>query len=121
MTYKSINFTEKLGLIKRQWEPKVVAEMNDVQFMLEKLKGDFVWHSHEDTDEVFMVIKGDLRIDFRDGSVNIAAGEMFVVPKGVKHKPYAEREVSVLILEPRDIALTGHEGREGSADDKAWI
>ncbi|MCF6219658.1 MAG: cupin domain-containing protein [Robiginitomaculum sp.] len=121
MTYTSINFADKFSLIKRQWEPKVIAEMNGTQFLLEKLKGDFVWHSHEDTDEVFIVITGNLRIDFRGGAVNIAPGEMFVVPKGVEHKPYAEHEVCVLILEPRDIAITGHEGKKNFSNVKAWI
>ena len=70
---------------------KVIAEMNDYQFKIVKLEGDFIWHDHKDTDETFIVLDGVLRIDFRDGAVEIAAGEMFVVPKGVEHKPYAER------------------------------
>ena len=81
MGYKPINFRHKFGLFDEQWRPKVVAEMNDYQFKVVKLQGDFVWHDHKDTDETFIVIEGDLRIDFRDGTVQISAGEMFVVPK----------------------------------------
>ena len=78
MNYQAINFGQKFGLFDEQWQPKVVAEMNDYQFKIVKLEGDFVWHDHKDTDETFIVIEGKLRIDFRDGAVNISAGEMFV-------------------------------------------
>lgn len=115
MPYKSINLQEKFGLFNEQWLPKVIAEMNDYQFKLGKLEGDFVWHDHPDTDESFIVIEGSLRIDFRDGSVHLAAGEMFVVPKGVEHKPYAEREVKLLLIEPRGMLNTGHKGGERTA------
>lgn len=121
MPYKSINFQEKFGLFNEQWSPKVIAEMNDYQFKLGKLEGDFVWHDHHDTDETFIVIEGSLRIDFRDGSVHIAAGEMFVVPKGVEHKPYAEREVKLLLIEPRGVLNTGLEGGERTATNDVWI
>jgi mannose-6-phosphate isomerase-like protein (cupin superfamily) len=77
----------KFGLFHEQWQPKVIAEMNDYQFKVVKLQGDFIWHDHKDTDETFIVIEGDLRIDFRNGAVHIRAGEMFVVPKRVEHKP----------------------------------
>ena len=98
MNYKSINFREKFGLFDEQWLPKVVAEMNDYQFKVVKLQGDFVWHDHKETDETFIVVEGELRIDFRDGgAVTISSGEMFVVPKGVEHKPYAEREVKLAL------------------------
>jgi len=121
MQYRSINLVHKLTKIDEQWVPKTIAEMNDYQFLLEKLEGDFVWHRHDDTDEVFMVIEGTLRIDFRDGAVNINTGEMYVVPKGVEHKPYAENEVSVMIIEPCDIAITGHEGKEDLDKHKTWV
>jgi mannose-6-phosphate isomerase-like protein (cupin superfamily) len=119
--YKPINFTEKLGLIRDQWQPRVVAEMNDYQFKLVKLKGDFVWHQHADTDETFVVIEGVLRIDFRDGAVRIGPGEMFVVPKGVEHKPYAEGEVKLLLIEPRGVRNTGDAGGERTAENDVWI
>ncbi len=121
MTYSAINFRQKLGLFHEHWRPKVIAEMNDYQFKLVKVQGDFIWHDHKDTDETFIVLEGDLRIDFRDGAVGIGAGEMFVVPKGVEHKPYAEREVKMLLIEPRGVLNTGHEGGERTAATDAWI
>jgi len=121
MGYQSINFRQKFGLFAEQWQPKVVAEMNDCQFKLVKLQGDFIWHDHQDTDETFIVVEGTLRIDFRDGCVQISAGEMFVVPKGVEHKPCAEHEVKLLLIEPRGTVNTGHEGGERTADNDIWI
>jgi mannose-6-phosphate isomerase-like protein (cupin superfamily) len=121
MDYKAINFQQKLGLFKEQWQPKVVAEMNDYQFKIVKLQGDFIWHDHQDTDETFIVLEGTLRIDFRDGCVQISAGEMFVVPKKVQHKPFAEREVKLLLIEPRGVLNTGHEGGERTAVNDVWI
>lgn len=121
MPYKSINFQEKFGLFNEQWSPKVIAEMNDYQFKLGKLEGDFVWHTHPGTDETFIVIEGNLRIDFRDGAVQLSAGEMFVVPKGVEHKPYAEHEVKLLLIEPRGVLNTGQEGGERTATNDVWI
>ena len=121
MNYRSINLRQKLGLFTEQWTPKVVAEMNDYQFKIVKLQGDFIWHHHKDTDETFIVIEGDLRIDFGDGAVHVADGEMFVVPKGVEHKPYAEREVKLLLIEPRGVLNTGDEGGERTAENDVWI
>jgi mannose-6-phosphate isomerase-like protein (cupin superfamily) len=121
MTYKAINFAQKFGLFAEQWAPRVVAEMNDYQFKIVKLEGDFIWHSHKDTDETFIVIEGNLRIDFRDGAVHIAPGEMFVVPKGVEHKPYAQNEVKLLLVEPRGVLNTGHEGGGRTAENDVWI
>jgi mannose-6-phosphate isomerase-like protein (cupin superfamily) len=121
MAYKAINFVQKLALITEQWQPRVVAEMNDYQFKLVRLQGDFIWHDHKDTDETFVVLDGVLRIDFRDGSVQISAGEMFVVPKGVEHKPCAEGEVKLLLIEPRGVLNTGHEGGERTAQNDVWI
>ena len=121
MDYEAINFQQKLGLFSEQWSPKVIAEMNDYQFKVVKLQGDFVWHEHKDTDETFLVLDGNLRIDFRDGAVHIAPGEMFVVPKGVEHKPVAEKEVKLMIVEPRGVLNTGHEGGELTAKTDVWI
>jgi len=121
LTYQAINFRQKLGLINEHWQPRVVAEMNDYQFKLVKLQGDFIWHDHKDTDETFVVIEGELRIDFRDGAVRIGAGEMFVVPKGVEHKPYAEQEVKMLLIEPRGVPNTGEAGGERTAPNDVWI
>jgi mannose-6-phosphate isomerase-like protein (cupin superfamily) len=121
MGYEAINFGTKLALFDEQWQPKVIAEMNDYQFKIVKLEGDFIWHDHRDTDETFIVLEGNLRIDFRDGAVQLKAGEMFVVPKGVEHKPYAEREVKLLLIEPRGVLNTGHEGGERTAASDVWI
>ena len=84
-------------------------------------EGDFIWHDHESTDETFIVLEGTLRIYFRDGAVHISAGEMFVVPKGVEHKPYAEHEVKLLLIEPRAVLNTGHEGGDRTAENDVWI
>jgi mannose-6-phosphate isomerase-like protein (cupin superfamily) len=121
MDYEAINFEQKFGLFDERWRPKVIAEMNDYQFKIVKLKGDFVWHDHKQTDETFIVIDGTLRIDFRDGAVHVSAGEMFVVPKGVEHKPYAENEVRLMLIEPRGVLNTGHEGGERTATNDVWI
>lgn len=122
MKYQAINFNEKFSLFQEQWQPKVIAEMNNYQFKVAKLEGDFVWHSHEDTDEAFIVLEGELRIDFRDGSVHIGKGEMYVVPKGVEHKPYAEKEVQLMLIEPRGVVNTGDsETSEITAENDIWI
>jgi mannose-6-phosphate isomerase-like protein (cupin superfamily) len=117
----SINLSEKLALFDEHWSPKVIAEMNDYQFKLVKVQGDFVWHDHPDTDETFIVQDGELRIDFRDGAVTIGSGEMYVVPKGVEHKPYAENEVRMMLIEPRGVVNTGDAGGEKTAPDDDWI
>ena len=121
MSYQAINLAQKLGLFTEQWQPKVIAEMNDYQFKIVKLEGDFVWHDHPDTDETFIVLDGEVRIDFRDGAVTLGAGEMFVVPKGVAHKPYAENEAKVMLIEPRGVPNTGEAGGERTADNDVWI
>lgn len=121
MNYVAINFQQKLGLFAEQRSPKVVAEMNDYQFKVVKLLGDFIWHDHKDTDETFIVLEGELRLDFRDGAVHVASGEMFVLPKGVEHKPYAEHEVKLLIIEPRGVVNTGDKGGERTAPNDEWI
>jgi mannose-6-phosphate isomerase-like protein (cupin superfamily) len=122
MTYEAINFNKKLSLFSEQWSPKVIAEMNDYQFKIVKIEGDFIWHSHADTDETFIVLEGNLRIDFRDGAVNISPGEMYVVPKGVEHKPFAEKEVKMLLIEPKGVLNTGDEetGSRTAVND-VWI
>ncbi|MFM0210854.1 cupin domain-containing protein [Paraburkholderia sediminicola] len=120
-SHRAINFAEKLQLINDQWQPRVVAEMNDYQFKLVRIEGDFVWHEHADTDETFIVLDGQLRIDLRDGSVLLSAGEMYVVPKGTEHKPYAEHEVKLLLIEPRGVKNTGEESNERTAANDVWI
>jgi mannose-6-phosphate isomerase-like protein (cupin superfamily) len=119
--YLPINFAEKLDRLSELWQPRVVAEMNNYQFKVVRLEGEFVWHSHPETDEAFIVLDGELRIDFRDGSVRLKAGEMTVVPKGREHKPFAEKEVRLLLIEPKDVLNTGDAGGERTARNDLWI
>jgi mannose-6-phosphate isomerase-like protein (cupin superfamily) len=95
--------------------------MNDYQFKVARLEGDFVWHDHPNTDETFIVLDGHLRIDFRDGAVELKAGEMFVVPKGVEHKPFAVSETKLLLVEPRGTPNTGSERGERTAPSDVWL
>ncbi|WP_233800361.1 cupin domain-containing protein [Paraburkholderia sp. HP33-1] len=119
--YKTINLLDKISQIDGHWQPRVVAEMNDYQFKVVKLVGDFVWHRHADTDETFIVLEGRLRIDFRDRSIELLPGEMAVVPKGVEHKPYAGSEVKLLLIEPRGVVNTGDTTNERTAENDVWI
>ncbi len=121
MNYSAINFREKLATFDDRWSPKVIAELNDYQFKLVKVQGDFVWHDHKETDEVFIVLDGELSIEFRDGLVRLSPGEMFVVPKGVEHKPYAENECHLLLVEPRGVVNTGDSGGDLTAENDVWI
>jgi mannose-6-phosphate isomerase-like protein (cupin superfamily) len=121
MAYEAINLGQKFGMFSELWSPRVVAEMNDYQFKLSKLEGEFIWHNHPETDEAFFVMEGELRIDFRDGFVSLGPGEMFVVPKGVEHKPSAEREVKLMIIEPRGVLNTGKEGGGLTAELDVWV
>ena len=120
-TKKPLNFQDKLALFSEHWSPKVIAEMNDYQFKLAKIKGEFVWHNHPDTDETFVVLDGTLTILFRDGSVNLSAGEMYVVPKGLEHKPVADEECHILLIEPRGIINTGEAESDLTAQNDIWI
>jgi mannose-6-phosphate isomerase-like protein (cupin superfamily) len=119
--YSPVNISEKLSRLKDYWKPRIVAEMNDYQFKIVKLEGDFIWHHHSESDETFIVIEGYLRINFRDGSVDLGPGEMFVVPKGVEHKPFAEHEVKLLLVEPRGVTNTGEGVNERTAQNDLWI
>jgi len=119
--YNAISLGEKLSKITDQWQPRVVAELNDYQFKVVKIAGDFVWHSHAETDEAFLVIEGELRIDFRDGAVTVRPGELYVVPKGVEHKPFAAAEVKMMLIEPKGTTNTGDQGGERTAPNDIWI
>ncbi|WP_044175853.1 cupin domain-containing protein [Phytobacter massiliensis] len=116
-----INLVEKFSQFAELWQPKLIAEMNDYQFKIVKIQGDFIWHSHADTDEAFIVIEGTLRIDFRDRAVFVQPGELFVVPKGVEHKTAAETITKVMMIEPRGVLNTGDEGGERTAENNVWI
>ena len=120
-SYQAINFQDKLSRFTDHWAPKVVAQMNDYQLKLVKIQGEFVWHSHADTDEVFIVLEGRMRIELRDGGVDLGPGEMFVVPKGVEHKPSAPDECRILLVEPGGVVNTGDAGGAKTAPNDVWI
>ena len=116
-----INLKEKLSKFSDHWSPKVITELNDYQFKLVKIQGEFVWHNHPDTDEVFIVIEGTMNIEFENETVRLTEGEMLVVPKGGEHKPYAEKECKVMLVEPRGVVNTGDSDSELTADNDVWI
>ena len=116
-----INFQNKLELISEHWSPKVIAEMNDYQFKLVKIKGEFTWHNHIHTDETFIVLEGSMGIKFRDRTVQLNEGEMIVVPRGEEHKPFADEECKVLLVEPKGVVNTGDAGGKLTADNDVWI
>ena len=116
-----INFLEKFSKFEDQWSPKVIAEMNDYQFKLVKIKGEFVTHNHEDTDEVFIVIEGLMKIHYEDRVIELKSGEMVVVKKGEKHRPYAEEECKIMLVEPIGTVNTGDVGGELTALNNEWI
>lgn len=117
----TINFKDKFSKFSDLWAPKIVAQMNDYHFKLAKVEGDFTWHDHKDTDEVFIVIEGSLRIDYRDKSVHLSEGELHVVPKGVEHKPFAEKECKIMLVEPAGTVNTGDSGGGQTASVDEWV
>lgn len=121
MTDTAINLRDKLARFSEHWSPRVIAEMNDYQFKLVKIQGEFVWHAHVDTDEVFIVVDGSMTLEFRDKAVALAAGEMYVVPRGVEHRPVASRECSVMLVEPRGVVNTGDAGGAYTARNDVWV
>ena len=120
-TYQAIDLKEKLERFSDLWSPRVVAELNDYQIKLVRLEGTFTWHDHKDTDEAFIVIEGSLTIEFRDGAVHLEEGELFVVPRGVEHRPRAEQLCKALIVEPRGVVNTGDAGGELTAPGDLWV
>ena len=118
---EKINLKEKLSKFSDHWSPKVIAEMNDYQFKLVKIQGEFVWHNHEDTDETFIVIEGEMKIEFENETLELNEGDMFVVPKGIEHKPWAENECKVMIIEPRGVLNTGSSESNITASNDVWI
>ena len=121
MKYKALNFEEKFSRFSDHWFPRVIAEMNDYQFKLVKVQGEFVWHDHPETDEVFIVINGVLDIEFRDGKVTLESGEMFVIPKGVEHRPVAKNECKMMLVEPKGVVNTGDAGGQWTAENDVWV
>lgn len=121
MDYEAINFDEKLAQFNSLWSPKIIARMNDYHFKVVKIQGEFVWHRHPETDEVFIVLGGQMTLEFRDGCVGLGRGEMFVVPRGVEHRPVAQSECAVLLIEPAGTVNTGDAGGEMTAPADTWI
>jgi mannose-6-phosphate isomerase-like protein (cupin superfamily) len=121
MIYQVINFQEKLRLFSDHWSPKIIGQINDYHLKLVKIQGEFVWHSHSETDEVFIVLDGSMEIRFRDGMVTLNRGEMYIVSKGVEHKPYAAKECSLLLIEPAGTINTGDAAGGITAPDDVWI
>ena len=118
---KKINLKSKFQKFTDQWSPKVIVEMNDYQFKLVKIENDFTWHKHDDTDETFLVIEGKMGIEFEDQTVELSEGEMIVIPKGKKHKPYADKEAKIMIIEPKGITNTGDITNDFTAENDQWV
>ena len=110
MTAPPVDLAEKLSRVAEHWSPKVVARLNDYEIKVVKLQGEFVWHRHDDTDELFLVVEGELTIQMRDGDVTLGPGQLFVVPRGVEHCPIAAGEVHAVLVEPAGIVNTGDAG-----------
>jgi mannose-6-phosphate isomerase-like protein (cupin superfamily) len=121
MERKAINLADKLGKFSEHWSPKIVARMNDYEFKLVKFQGEFVWHDHPDTDEVFLVLDGEMTIRFRDGQVRVRAGEMFVIPRGVEHMTSAASECKAMLVETAGTVNTGAVVDARTAAPDAWI
>ena len=120
MTRQPISFADQLSKITDLWAPRVVAEVNDNQVKLVRIRGEFVWHAHSETDEAFIVLEGEMAIELRDGRVALTAGEMYVVPAGIEHRPVAPRECRIMLIEPRGVVNTGDGGTDpnGSEGDR---
>ncbi len=116
-----VNFQDKFSKFDEHWTPKVIAEMNDYQFKLVKIKDDLILHKHDDTDEVFIVIKGEIFIEFENETINLTDGEMIVVPKGIKHRPFANNEAMIMIVEPRGVVNTGDQKNDLTAPNDQWV
>ena len=121
MKYTSINLEQKLAKFSDHWSPRVIAQMNDYHFKLVKFQGEFVWHSHSDTDEVFITLDGEMTIEFRDGKVELKTGELFVVPKTLEHRPCAKKECKIMLVEPAGTVNTGDAGGDLTAKENVWI
>ena len=113
---EKVSLTEKLGLVHEYWSPKIVGELNDFYVKVVKLKGEFLWHHHEREDELFLVVKGTLRMRFRDREVLVREGEFLIVPRGVEHLPVADEEVQVVLLEPKSTLNTGNVRNERTVE-----
>jgi len=121
MSYQPVNLQDKLSKFSEHWSPKIIAQMNNYHVKLAKVEGEFDWHRHTETDELFLVVKGKLEIHFRDGMISLSEGELYVVPKGVEHKPVAETECHIVLIEPAGTVNTGDVVSDNIAPNNIWI
>ena len=121
MMEEKVDIRKKFKSFSDHWSPKVIAEMNDYQFKIARIKGEFIWHNHKETDEVFIVIEGSMKIMFRDKTIDLKEGDLFVVPKGVDHKPIADEECKIMLVEPRGIVNTGNIKSDLTSENDVWI
>ena len=118
---KKINIKHKFSKFSEYWSPKVLAEMNDYQFKIAKIKGEFIWHNHSETDEVFIVIEGSMKILLKGETIKLSKGDLYVVPKGMDHKPVAEKECKLMLVELKGTKNTGSETHKLTSEDNQWI
>ncbi|MEM7415707.1 MAG: cupin domain-containing protein [Gemmatimonadota bacterium] len=116
-----VNLAEKLTLVPELWSPHIVAELNEMQFKVARVEGDFIWHQHDETDEAFLVVAGELHIDLPERTVTLGPGELFVVERGVRHRPRSPEGASIVLIEPRGVVNTGEEGGDLTAANDRWI
>lgn len=121
MSINKVNINDKLAQFSDHWHPRIVGELNGQQVKLAKLKGEFVWHSHEQEDEMFLVIKGSFKMELRDKVLDIQEGEFIIIPKGVEHRPVAEQEVHIMLFEPASTLHTGTTESELSRNNQEWL
>ena len=121
MPIQKINIKEKFMLFDEQWSPKIIAQLNDYHFKIARIEGEFVWHSHPETDEVFIVIAGKFEMQLREGSLTLGEGEMCVIPRGVEHRPVAENECAILMVEPAGTLNTGDAGGDHTIEELDWL
>ena len=121
MEYTKINLKGKLGKFSDLWVPRIISQFNDYHIKLVKVKGEFVWHDHFDTDELFLVLDGSLELHFRDGKIKLDAGEMFIVPRTMEHRPFAEKECHILLIEPAGTINTGNIENALTVKENIWI
>ena len=118
---KKINIKQKFSKFSEYWSPKVLAKMNDYEFKIAKIKGEFIWHNHTETDEVFIVIEGNMKILLRGKTIQLSKGDLYVVPKGTDHKPVAEKECKLMLVELKGTKNTGSETHKFTAENNQWI
>ena len=118
---KKINIKQKFSKLSECWSPKVLAEMNDYQFKIARIKGEFIWHNHTETDEVFIIIEGSMKILLKGETIQLSKGDLYVVPKGIDHKPVAEEECKVMLVELKGTKNTGSESNKYTVEDNQWI